>query len=48
VFVGGGFGANQAVGRQLFSGLGVEELKSTLEKILKGYLRLSGAGENIS
>lgn len=39
VFVGGGFGANQAVGRQVFSGLSVEELKPTLEKMLKGYLR---------
>jgi ferredoxin-nitrite reductase len=45
VFVGGGFGANQAVGRQVFSGLGVEELKSTLEKMLKGYLRHREPGE---
>jgi ferredoxin-nitrite reductase len=39
VFVGGGFGANQAVGRQVFSGIAFEELKQTLEKMLKGYLR---------
>lgn len=39
VFVGGGFGANQAVGRQIFSGIQFEELKQTLEKMLKGYLR---------
>jgi ferredoxin-nitrite reductase len=39
VFVGGGFGANQAVGRQIFSGIAFEELKQTLEKMLKGYLR---------
>lgn len=39
VFVGGGFGVNQAVGRQVFSGIQFEELKQTLEKMLKGYLR---------
>jgi ferredoxin-nitrite reductase len=39
VFIGGGFGANQAVGRQIFTGIGFEELKTTLEKMLKGYLR---------
>jgi ferredoxin-nitrite reductase len=45
VFVGGGFGANQAVGRQVFSGIQFEELKQTLEKMLKGYLRHREAGE---
>ncbi len=45
VFVGGGFGANQAVGRQLLSGVSVGDLKPTLEKILKGYLRRRAAGE---
>jgi ferredoxin-nitrite reductase len=45
VFVGGGFGANQAVGRQVFSGLGFEELKTTLEKMLKGYLRHREPGQ---
>jgi ferredoxin-nitrite reductase len=39
VFVGGGFGANQAVGRQVFSAIAFEELKQTLEKMLKGFLR---------
>ena len=39
VFVGGGFGANQAVGRQVFTGVSVDNLKSTVEKMLKGYLR---------
>jgi ferredoxin-nitrite reductase len=39
VFVGGGFGANQAVGRQVFTGVGLDELKTTLEKMLKSYLR---------
>jgi ferredoxin-nitrite reductase len=39
VFVGGGFGANQAVGRQVFSGVAFEDLKLTLEKMLRGFLR---------
>jgi len=39
VFVGGGFGANQAVGRQVFTGVSIKELPHTLEKMLKGYLR---------
>jgi ferredoxin-nitrite reductase len=45
VFIGGGFGANQAVGRQIFSSVSVAELKPTLEKMLKGYLRRRAAGE---
>jgi ferredoxin-nitrite reductase len=45
VFAGGGFGANQAVGRQIFHNLAVSELKPTLEKMLKGYLRHREAGE---
>src|SRR6185295_2890908 len=39
VFVGGGFGANQAVGRQVFNGVIFEDLKLTVEKMLRGYLR---------
>ncbi len=46
VFVGGGFGAHQAVGRQVFSGLPFEELKPTVEKMLKGYLRRRTPGES--
>ena len=45
VFIGGGFGVNQAVGRQVFSGLSVEDTKITLEKMLKGYLRHRLEGE---
>jgi ferredoxin-nitrite reductase len=45
VFVGGGFGANQAVGRQVFSGVIFDDLKPTLEKVLKGFLRHREAGE---
>jgi ferredoxin-nitrite reductase len=48
VFVGGGFGGNQAVGRQVFSGIQFEELKTTLEKMLKGYLRHREPGEAFS
>ncbi len=45
VFVGGGFGAHQAVGRQVFSNIVFEELKPTLEKMLRGYLRHREQGE---
>jgi ferredoxin-nitrite reductase len=45
VFIGGGFGANQAVGRQIFAGITANDLKPTLEKMLKGYLRRREAGE---
>lgn len=45
VFVGGGFGDKQAVGRQLFTGVSVESLKPTMERILKNYLRHRTAGE---
>jgi ferredoxin-nitrite reductase len=39
VFVGGGFGKNRAVGRQLFSGVTAVELPATLEKILRAYMK---------
>ncbi len=39
VFVGGGFGRNQAVGRQLLAGVSAKELAATLEKILRVYLK---------
>jgi ferredoxin-nitrite reductase len=45
VFIGGGFGANQAVGRQIFSSITANDLKPTLEKMLKGYLRRRADGE---
>jgi ferredoxin-nitrite reductase len=45
VFVGGGFGVNQAVGRQVFAGLTFEDLKLTLERMLAGYLRHREPGE---
>ena len=45
VFVGGGFGKNQAVGRQVFSGISMEQLKPTLEKVLLGFLKHREPGE---
>jgi ferredoxin-nitrite reductase len=45
VFVGGGFGSNQAVGRQIFTGVTVSDLKPTLEKMLRGFLRRREPGE---
>jgi ferredoxin-nitrite reductase len=38
VFVGGGFGKYQAVGRQVFSGVSATELPLTLETMLRVYL----------
>lgn len=45
IFVGGGFGGNQSVGRQLFTGVCVEALKPTLERILKNYQKWRTPGE---
>lgn len=39
VFIGGGFGKNQAVGRQVFSGVSATEIPQTLEKMLRVYLK---------
>ncbi len=39
VFIGGGFGGNQAVGRQIFSGVSVGELPRMIEKLLRVYLK---------
>ena len=38
ITVGGGFGENRKIGRQIFSGVPVESLGETLEAMLKGYL----------
>jgi ferredoxin-nitrite reductase len=46
VFVGGGFGENQALGRQVFTGLSVEQLKPMLEKMLSIYLKRRAPGES--
>jgi len=39
VFVGGGFGRNQAVGRQVFAGVRAAELPGTIERLLRVYLK---------
>ncbi|HET6409411.1 MAG TPA: NirA family protein [Chthoniobacteraceae bacterium] len=39
VFLGGGFGKHQAVGRQVFNAIPHDELAPLIEKILRGYLR---------
>jgi ferredoxin-nitrite reductase len=39
IFVGGGFGAQPAVGRQLFSNVTATSLSLTLEQILKNFLK---------
>ncbi len=39
VFVGGGFGKHQAVGRQLFNGVLANDLPPLIEKLLRTYLR---------
>jgi ferredoxin-nitrite reductase len=39
VFVGGGFAKNQAVGRQIFSGVTANELPGLIEKMLRAYLK---------
>ena len=46
VFVGGGFGSNQAVGRQLFAGVTATSLNETLELLLKNYLKHRQPGES--
>ena len=45
VFVGGGFGKNQAVGRQVFAGVTATELPRTVERMLRAYLRRRQGGE---
>jgi len=39
IFVGGGFGKHQAVGRQVFAGVEAAALPETLEKMLRGFLK---------
>jgi ferredoxin-nitrite reductase len=45
IFVGGGFGANQAVGRQVFNAIAFDSVPPLLEKMLRGYLRHRNEGE---
>ena len=46
IFLGGGFGKNQAVGRQVFNAIPHDELAPLVEKILRGYLRHRNAEES--
>lgn len=46
VFLGGGFGKYQAVGRQVFNAIPHDELPPLLEKVLRGYLRHRETGES--
>jgi ferredoxin-nitrite reductase len=39
VLLGGGFGANQALGRQVFTSIAMEEMPELMEKIFAGYQR---------
>jgi ferredoxin-nitrite reductase len=45
ITVGGGFGENRKIGRQVFSGVSVETLGETLEGMLKGYLKGRSSAE---
>ena len=46
ITVGGGFGENRKIGRQVFSGVPVESLGATLEAMLRGYLAHRKEGES--
>lgn len=46
VFVGGGFGGRQAIGRAVFQGVILEELGTLLERMLKVYLQIRHPDEN--
>lgn len=48
VFVGGGFGDNRALGRQIFQGVSYEELKPTLERMLRVYIQARSPGETFT
>jgi ferredoxin-nitrite reductase len=45
VFIGGGFAENKSLGRQIFQGVSIEQLKPTLEKMLEAYQQHRSAGE---
>jgi ferredoxin-nitrite reductase len=46
ITVGGGFGENRKIGRQIFSAVPFESLGTTLETMLKGYLAKRHANES--
>jgi len=45
IFVGGGFGAQQAIGRQIFSSVRHSEVNKTIEKMLLGFIKHRLANE---
>ncbi|MEI6714875.1 MAG: NirA family protein [Verrucomicrobiota bacterium] len=45
IFVGGGFGATRALGRQVFTAIDFDSCKTLVERMLKGYLRHREGGE---
>ena len=47
VFVGGGFGANQAVGRQVFTGIAFDELKPLSKKCSRAICGIAREGEKL-
>jgi len=46
IFVGGGFGKHQAVGRQIFAGVTAAQLPQTLERMLRVYLKQRNGHES--
>ena len=46
IFVGGGFGENRQIGRQVFSAVPAESLGAALEGMLRGYLQARTHGES--
>jgi len=48
VILGGGFGENQTVGREVFKGMPFNELSPLLERVLKTYLKRRNRGESFS
>jgi ferredoxin-nitrite reductase len=46
IVVGGGFGENRMIGRQVFSAVPVESLGRMLESMLRGYLATRHPGES--
>jgi ferredoxin-nitrite reductase len=48
VILGGGFGEQQGIGRQVFTGVPFNELPTLLERILKTYLKRRDRGESFT
>ena len=48
VILGGGFGENQAAGREIFKAVPFNELLALLERVLKSYLQKRNRGESFS